>query len=324
MEQRTAFTYAPSKGKGILFLSAVCAALAGIEVFLWKRFDIRQIDFQFILLLIAMLIFAVPLIFLFYRLYSLVFSYYRLERDGLHIQWGMRSETIPLNAIEWIRAPEEMTEDVPWSVLPMPGAYLGTVPIEDHQSFEFLASDMGKMLFLGTSRYIYAISPRDPAGFMTGFERILQMGALTNVSWTSTRPANWLLEAWNNKIGRIATLLSVGFLILLYIWAGLHFQTEAAVSMLFSYDKVTVTSLPAIRMQILPLAATVIWLLGTLLGLSFYHRKSTRRIAELVWAAVSAAVLQCLIASFLVFFELVWGVVSGVYLRILLQIIMKF
>ena len=100
-----------------------------------------------------MIIAAVPLGFLLYRLYSLIFSFYRLERDGLHIQWGLRAEVIPLNAIEWIRSPAEMTEDVPWSVLPMPGAYLGTVPVDDRSTYEFLASDMGKMLFLGTSRY---------------------------------------------------------------------------------------------------------------------------------------------------------------------------
>jgi len=324
MEKRTAFIYTPSKAKGFLFLAAVCTALLTAEIFFWQRINFSQIDFQFFLLLIAMIIIGVPLVFLLYRLFSLIFSYYRLERDGLHIQWGIRSETIPLNAIEWIRSPEEMTEDVPWSVLPMPGAYLGTVPVGDNIAFEFLASDMGKMLFLGTSRYIYVISPRDPSGFMAGFERILQMGALTNVRWTSTRPANWLVDAWNNRFGRIFTAISAASLILLYIWAGLHFGAGASISAMFTSGETPLQVLPAIRMQILPLAATVIWLLGTLIGLWFFHRKSTRRIAELVWGAVSAAVLQCLTASFLLYAEMVWGVISAVVVQGLLQALIRF
>ena len=332
MEKQTAFTYAPSRGKGILFLSAACAVLGFLESSLLKWFDISHIDLRFFLVLIAMIIFAVPLAFLLYRLYSLIFSYYRLERDGLHIQWGLRSEVIPLNAIEWIRSPREMTEDVPWSVLPMPGAYLGTVPVGEQMTFEFLASDMGKMLFLGTSRYIYAISPRSPEKFMTGFERILQMGTLTNVPWTTARPAGWLLDAWNNRYGRLFTLLSLGFLVILYIWSGLHFQDGAAIGRVFAaevrpgqeFREAVPRSLPVMRMQILPVAGTVIWIFGTILGLWFYQQKAYRRAAELMWGAASAAVLQCLIAAFLVYAEMVWGVVAAVYVQSLLQALITF
>ncbi len=305
MEKQISFTYAPSRGKGILFLFTVCSLLTAVEVFLWKKFNVNQIDTRFILMLIVLLIFAVPLAFLLYRLYSLIFSYYRLERDGLHIQWGLRAETIPLNAIEWVRSPRELTEDVPWSVLPMPGAYLGTVQVDEHLTYEFLASDTDKMLFLGTPRYIYVISPRDPAGFMTGFERILQMGALTNVHWVSSRPGNWLVEAWNNKTGRIFTLVSAGCLILLYILAGLRFQPIDVFSNMFTAGPEDLQIASAIRLQVLPLVGTAIWIMGTLLGLWIFQQKDSRRIAELVWGAVSAAVFQCLIAAVLIYAQMV-------------------
>ncbi len=301
METGTAFTYAPSRGKGILFLVPICAGMIALEIYLFRRFDITQVGLQFFLLLIALLLIAGPLVFLLYRLYSLLFSYYRLERNELHIQWGFRSEIIPLNAIEWIRTPQEMMEDVPWSVLPMPGAYLGTVPVDDRLTFEFLASDMKTMLFVGTSRYIYVISPRDPAGFMTGFERILQMGTLTNVNWTSSRPANWLLEAWKNKTGRICTILSLGLLITLYIWVGTRFQVEKTISLTFSPTGEALEELSSVNMLVIPLAATIIWVSGTILGLLLFQREENRRTAELVWGAVSAAVLQCLAAAVMVF-----------------------
>ena len=295
------FQFAPSRFKGVVFLSIVCLILIGTEVFLLRNFDISQVGLQFFLLLIALIILAVPLALLLYRLYSLIFSYYRLERDGLHIQWGLRTEVIPLNAIEWIRRPSEMTVDVPWSVMPMPGAYLGTVETKDGLTFEFLASDMGKMLFLGTSRYIYAISPQHPEQFLIGFERILQMGALTNVQWTTTRPGNWLLEAWNNKPGRISTILSMAFLILTYIWVGSRFRVNSTVFLSFSATGEPVEAVSSVNMLVIPLAATIIWVVGTVLGLWVFQQKNSRRAAELVWGAVAAAILQCFAATLMIF-----------------------
>ncbi len=297
MAKKTAFTYAPSRWKGILFLFAVCAALTALEIFLVRNFGGTKIGLQFFLLLIAMIIAAVPLGFLLYRLYSLIFSFYRLERDGLHIQWGLRAEVIPLNAIEWIRSPAEMTEDVPWSVLPIPGAYLGTVPVDDRSTYEFLASDMGKMLFLGTSRYIYVISPQKPAAFMTGFERILQMGSLTGEEWTTSRPVGWLLDAWADLPGRISTILSIFFLVGLYIWIGLNFQADTVLPGAFSPTGAAAEGITPANVLILPLGATFVWFAGTVLGLWIFQRKRERGIAELVWGASCAAVLQFLTAA---------------------------
>lgn len=54
-------------------------------------------------------------------------------------------------------------------------------------------------------------------------------------------------------------------------------------------------------MLIVPLAATIIWLGGSIMGLLLFQRKENRRTAEIVWGAVSAAVLQCLIAALMIF-----------------------
>lgn len=301
MEKRAAFTYAPSRWKGIFFLTFTCTLLTGLEVFLIRRFDLTQVSLQFFLMLIALIIFGIPLVFLLYRLFSLIFSFYRLERDGLHIQWGLRTEVIPLSAIEWIRSPREMTEDVPWSVLPMPGAYLGTVGVGDHTTYEFLASDMGKMLFVGTSRYIYAISPQSTSGFLTGFERMLQMGVLSDPEWTTARPGNWLLEAWRDRTGRVSTILSMILLAALYIWTGSRFQTRGSEAVTSYEIEGASGNTIVVTLLTIPMIATVLWLFGSALGMLIFQQKKNRRTAELVWAAVSAAVLQCLIGAILIF-----------------------
>lgn len=157
------YSYPPARGQGIALHLALCLLLIGLEVFLVFNFAVTQVGLQFFLLLIAMMIFAVPLVFLLYRLYSLINASYDLKRDGLHIRWGQRREVIPLNAIEWIRRPEEMNRDVPWSVLPMPGAYLGTVTTKDGVTFEFLASSMQTMLFLGLPVIFMSSLPKTPS-----------------------------------------------------------------------------------------------------------------------------------------------------------------
>lgn len=300
MAKKTAFTYAPSRGKGILFLAPLCTGLIVLEIYLLRHFNVTQVGLQFFLLLIALLLIAVPLVFLLYRLYSLLFSYYRLERDGLHIKWGLRTEVIPLNAIEWVRTPAEMTEDVPWSVLPMPGAYLGTVTVHERLVFEFLASDTKTMLFLGTSRFIYAISPQNPAAFMNGFERILQMGALTNVEWETTRPGTWILEAWQNKPGRYGTIISLMLLIALYIFVGANFQVYETISLTFSPAGEPLEKISSTNILVVPIAATVIWLVGTLLGLVLFQKRENRPVSELIWGTVPFAVLQCLAAAVMI------------------------
>ena len=301
MAKERAFVYAPSRSKGILFLVPLCAGLIALEVYLLRHFDVTEVGLQFFLLLIALILIAIPLIFLLYRLYSLLFSSYRLERDGLHIQWGLRTEVIPLNAIEWIRSPQEMTEDVPWSVLPMPGAYLGTVTVDERLTYEFLASDTATMLFVGTPRSIYAISPQNPAAFLNGFERILQMGALTNVNWESTRPGSWLLEAWQDKPGRYSAILSLIILISLYIFVGMRFRVKDTISLTFSPLGEPLDELPSTNMLVIPMAATIIWGIGMVLGLLLFQKEENRRISELIWGAVPFAVLQCLAAAVMIF-----------------------
>ena len=295
------FRFAPSRWKGILFLLPLCTGLIWLETFLSGYFNVTQVGLQFFLLMIAELLIAVPLILLLYRLYCLLFSEYRLERDGLHIKWGFRTDVIPLNAIEWIRYPQEMTDDVPWSVLPMPGAYVGTVTVDDRLTYEFLASDMKTMLFVGTARAIYCISPRKPDAFLTGFERILQMGALDNVEWVTTRPGAWMIEAWRDKIGRYCTMLSIIILIGLYIFVGSRFQTDKIISLSFSPSGEPMEEIASTNMLIVPLAATVIFLTGSATALLLFQNRENRRLAELTWGAVTAAVLQCLAAAIMIF-----------------------
>ena len=127
------------------------------------------------------------------------------------------------------------------------------------------------------------------------------MGTLTNVEWTTSRPGNWLIEAWQSKAGRISVLSSLVFLITLYIYVGIRFQVGGTISLSFSPSGEPLESISSVNMLVVPLGASFIWLTGSITGLLLFQRQENRRTAEIVWGAVSAAVLQCLIAALMIF-----------------------
>jgi hypothetical protein len=43
-----------------------------------------------------------------YRLYALWTASYSLERDGVHLRWGFRSEDVPIDAVLWVRTDENL------------------------------------------------------------------------------------------------------------------------------------------------------------------------------------------------------------------------
>ena len=129
----------------------------------------------------------------------------------------------------------------------------------------------------------------------------MQMGALDNVEWVTTRPGSWLIEAWRDKIGRRSTLLSVVILIGLYIFVGSRYQVEKTISLSFSPSGEPLEEISAVNMLVVPLAATFIFVIGTVTGLFLFQNKENRRLAELMWGSVTAAVLQCLAAAIMIF-----------------------
>ena len=298
-QSKQVYSYPPAREKGTLFFSAVLLVLLPIEIFLIHTLTEKEFGLGYFLLLMAAGILAVPAAFLIYRFYSLLFSSYEFERNSLTIRWGKRNEVIPLNAIEWIRTPQEMPYEVPWSVLPMPGAYLGTVENSYYGKFEFLASDTSKMLFLGTAKCIFVISPENPSAFMNGFERILQLGSLSETNWETVRPANWIIEMWKNKIGRRSIIIMSSLLAVLFLWVGFRFKYKANVTMQFSASGMAQEVLPVSNIIVIPILAAVTFIALTVLGGKIHQNEKQTKIGEIIWVSGIAAVLQYLIAAFI-------------------------
>ena len=120
-------------------------------------------------------------------------------------------------------------------------------------------------------------------------------GLLRHFSFS--RPVGWLLDAWADLPGRISTILSIFFLVGLYIWIGLNFRADTILPGAFSPTGAAAEGIAPANVLILPLGATFVWFTGTVLGLWIFRRKGEKGIAELVWGASCAAVLQFLVAA---------------------------
>lgn len=298
--KKQTLSFSPSKAGGILFLDIASTILIYTEILLIGLFSQKDYGIGYFLLLMGMVLTAAAAVFLLYRLFCLIFSGYRFARNGLTIRWGLRNEVIPLNAIEWIRQPSEMPEEIPWSVLPMPGAYLGSVESPYYGQIEFLASDIRKMLFMGTAERIYALSPNDPKAFIEGFERILQLGVLNEIDWETVRPGNWILDLWHNKIGRISTIISLNLLALLFLWIGFRFRFRDEILLQFSAAGKAAEKLPVKNIMIIPMLATISWFISAILGGRLYQRDNMKHTAELVWCAGVLAIIQFIISVILI------------------------
>ncbi len=294
------FSFSPERFTGLLVLIPLCGVLLFLEITCIGSFLHSSPGIRFFLLFLGGFFLLVPLFFVAYRIFALIFSYYRLERNDLILKWGLRREMIPMNEIEWIRRPSEMLYEIPWSVFPMPGAYTGVKQTEYYNRIEFMASDVHRMLFVGTSRCIYAISPQNPTRFIEAFNRILQMGVLSEVEWKTVRPADWIADALKNKTARVCTVISINLLTILFLWIGFRFGSRNTISLQFSALGVPQEILPVGNVMILPVLAVAFWLADLMAGVRIYSYPDEKKDAELLWC--SGVLIQALfvVAGFII------------------------
>ena len=98
------------------------------------------------LALIILFLAAVP--FLIYRLYALHRSEYLLKRGGIQLQWGWRSETIPMEQVKWIHHLDDLETPPKLPIIHWPGAVIGKRRFQRGPEVEFLAASRNQLLII--------------------------------------------------------------------------------------------------------------------------------------------------------------------------------
>lgn len=294
------FVFRPVLGLGLFLNGLAFAASVALMVGSFMFFSRLTPGPLFFISFLLALSFSVPVMFFGYRLYSLMSGTYTLTRNSLRLRWGLRSEVIPLTDVHWIRTPAALNRDVPWPLLPMPGGYVGKVTLSDGDTVEFMASDVKNMLFIGTAEMIFGVSPRLPSLFITAYERMLQLGILTEAERLTIRPADWFVLSFKNRTARISTVLSLAMLVFLSLWLGFRLSHDDMVQFGVTADGVLRDPVPVGNAMILPLLSGLFWLMNLFVGVRLYREESLRWMSEIVWSSSVLVSALFLLAGFFV------------------------
>lgn len=257
-------------------------ATSGLEVILW---------------IVLGAVMALPVFLLIYRAYTLMTACYEVHRDSLKLKWGLRTEEIPTDDIEWVRPAGDLTFPLPLPRIWWAGAILGTKDVEGLGPVEYLAGDARNLLLVAAPEVVFAISPEDEASFMRAFRQASELGSLAPIQPQSVQPSFILGKVWQDRPGRY--LILGGLLLVIVLLAIVTAAIPTRSSINFGFTPLGFATLePASpeRLLLLPVLNSLTWLLDLLGGLFFYRQADRKALAYLLWGC-SAVLSLVLIAS---------------------------
>lgn len=291
-----ALAFPPPRQRGLVAHAVLLAALGALCLLAIWQLTRAEVGLTFILYLLLALATFAPLPFAAYRLYSLLKAGYFLTRDNLTLQWGLRSEVLPLSDVEWVRPATDLTRPLRLPPLHMPGAILGMRRHPDIGPVEFLASESETLLLVATARRVFAISPRAPGEFTAAFQRFIEMGSLAPMPASSEYPSFLVAQAWQSPLARYLWLSSLFLNIGLAVWTGLLVPQLARVPLGFDPQGAPLAILPGVQLMTLPLISAVASFTGWLGGLYFYREAEQRVLAFILWLSSMLTPVLFLIA----------------------------
>jgi len=272
--------FSPDKRKGLILLFGICILLMLGIAYLFFNAANAGAGSEFQIQVILGLVLIIPLVYLFFRAYSVFTMNYNLGRDGLVLKWGWRREDIPLNSIEWVRPADEMGFHIPKPWLILPGSLLGTRRVEDLGQVEYVATRSNDLVLVAVEHKVFIISPADPKAFMGTYTVINELGSLDPIEAQSVCPKALLISIWNDLIARWMTIAGFLSVVLLFVITTRKVEGVSMISW-FGGD-----SAPAERLYLLPILSGLIWAGDLVTGIFIYRRSTENRLgAYFLWAA---------------------------------------
>jgi hypothetical protein len=276
-------SFPPPRQRGLVIHGIVMAALLTICVLSFWRVFQTEVGPAFSLYILLAVISFIPLPFLGYRAYALLRSDYLLNRNTLRIVWGLRVEDVPISDVEWLRSPAHLNEPLRLPRIRVPGAVLGRRVTPELGQVEFVASETGKILLVGTARRVFAISPDNPAHFAASFQHAIEMGSLAPSAPQSQYPSFLLSEVWSIPAARSLWLAGIFLNAGLFIWVTAFIPRLDQVALGFSAELQPLGPVPATQLILLPILSILLFVTGTVAGLFFYRRPGERPLAFILW-----------------------------------------
>ena len=278
-------THRPLSQRGVVVhLGLLLILLSASGYLLWSAL-IQPVRGIFILYLIAWVVSFLPFPYFLYRLISLLRAKYSLSRDGISIQWGLRTEDIPMTEVEWMRLPEDIASKLTMPRIPFPGAILGVQNQRDLGIIEFIASDINKLILIATKKQIFAISPRDINTFQNDFYRFAEMGSITPIEKQSSQPQFMFTTLFKDKATRGLLFSSAILSLILLIAISFIIPTRDTVPLGLEAIGANRQESSSERLILLPLLSLFVFFVDFGFGSYLFRKKGFKSAAYIVFSA---------------------------------------
>lgn len=273
---------------GLFLLSALIAAIA-LSIAQLGQGLISPIS----LIWIGLLLLALPLALLVInRLYGLVTAKYRVDRDGLYVQWGMSYEQIPLNMISEagpLRALEMASKDKPADPrrpkfgFRWPGCMVGR---SKGGVVDFFSTTKPLLVIRTTTGRALVISPPDAEAFQSAILSATRMGSLEAIPERSVRADFLVTRVWQDRLAR--SLILAGLIIPILLLGALVITAPSLPELVpfgFGPTGEPTPLAPPGRLLLLPMIAGLVWIADLVLGAWFFGIDTDHPVAYALWAA---------------------------------------
>ncbi len=277
--------FLPSQRSGFIFqIFLILVFLAAAAVGLWQAIY-TSIGPMLVLYLLPALLAVILVPLLAYRIYGLRTAVYSLEREGVHLRWGLRVEDIPIDQILWIHKKEEIDTHIPLPWFHWPGSLLGMRRVEGMGEIEFLASTTAGLILISTPERIFAVSPANPDLFLHTVTQVMEMGSLAPISGRSLYPTGLMNRVWSSRLARWLLISSFLLSLALLVWVSIAIPSHNQVTLGFRPDGSSGDLVPSSRLMLLPILNFSFVLINFFLGLFLYRKDHNRPLSLLLWGS---------------------------------------
>ena len=283
MEEKITFYPPKQMGTIIHLLLMLVFSAAGV----WGIWGVSNVAVapQLLPYIALIILFLATVPYLIYTLYALHRSEYILERGGIKLHWGWRTESFPMEEVDWVYRVEDLETAPHLPIIHWPGAVTGVRRFQRGPEVEYLSSSTKGLVIIAAGERYYAISPNQVNDFISAYHELTELGAISPISPESVQPTLILSEVF--KIKPILWILIGGGLlnISLLIWTLLVIPSRDLVSLGFTPGGVPHDSLDSVRLVLFPILNTTAYLANLILGLFLFRNQENRFLAYLLWSA---------------------------------------
>lgn len=274
--------YPPKRTGTIVHLLLILFFSGGGAWSIWRASNV-QVAPQLLPYLALILLFLITVPFLMYRLYALHRSHYSLERGGIQLQWGWRSENIPMDKVKWVHKAEDLEIPPQPPLIRWPGSIIGFRRFLRGPVVEFMASREKGLVIIATEEGYFAISPFQVEDFILSYNSLTELGSISLLPTQSSRPALILSEISDRKPLLWIFLTGAVLNITLLIWTLLVIPSREMVSLGFTPGGIPHEPLDSVRLILFPIINTTAYLGNLVLGLFLFRNKENRVLAYILW-----------------------------------------